>query len=321
MKTFDVTGCRAEIVYPTTILSQYTAKNKVFAICNASLYDMSTREPCGTINKHGEWVHGSGGGTKDNVHGCGVKRDDPKDVLTFCFAWDYYWKDFLSGYNSPVQNGKYVEPDWIDTYVFGSKNVRVAVGKKKDGTMHIITDEGVTLKQFAQNCIKLGFDTVVNLDGGGSRHIYYNGITQYMSYRVPYNAIAFYKDNLPPAGPTPGNSSTQTPTTTPQTPAQTPSNSNTQTPTPSNKPGTRQLITGCPYAEPTTYVKMWSTGDPARWAQWYLKEHGYYKSTIDGLFFSGSVSALKSFQKDHGLTIDGVCGPATREELKYRIIK
>ena len=299
MRTFDVTGCRAEIVYPTTILSQYTAKNKVFAICNASLYNMSTREPCGTINKHGEWVHGSGGGTADNVHGCGVKKNDASGILTFSYAWDNYWNDFLSGYNSPVQNGKYVEPNWTDTYVFGSKNIRVAVGKKKDGTMHIITDENVTLKQFAQNCIKLGFDVVVNLDGGGSRHIYYNGVTQYLSYRVPYNAIAFYKDL--PANPKPGSTNTQVPA--------------------SNKPGTRQLIAGCPYKEPTTYVKMWSTGDPARWVQWYLKEHGYYKSTIDGLFFSGSVSALKSFQKDHGLTDDGVCGSATREELKYKIIK
>ena len=58
----------------------------------------------------------------------------------------------------------------------------------------IITDDGVTLKQFANNAIAFGVTTLVNLDGGGSRHLYYNGKTIYRSARIPYNAIAFYKE-------------------------------------------------------------------------------------------------------------------------------
>ena len=35
---------------------------------------------------------------------------------------------------------------------------------------------------------------------------------------------------------------------------------------------------------------------------------GFYKGTIDGKWGSKSKSAAKAFQKDYGLTVDGVVG-------------
>lgn len=46
---------------------------------------------------------------------------------------------------------------------------------------------------------------------------------------------------------------------------------------------------------------------------------GYYQGGIDGLWGSGSISATKSFQKDFGLTVDGVCGTETEKALKHAV--
>ena len=47
-----------------------------------------------------------------------------------------------------------------------------------------------------------------------------------------------------------------------------------------------------------------------------LKNAGYYQGTIDGKVGSGTKQAIKNFQKDRGLTTDGVCGRQTWTQLK-----
>lgn len=44
-------------------------------------------------------------------------------------------------------------------------------------------------------------------------------------------------------------------------------------------------------------------------------EKPYYTGNVDGIAGPLTVSAIKSFQKDHGLTDDGIAGPKTRREL------
>ncbi|MBO7670120.1 MAG: peptidoglycan-binding protein [Oscillospiraceae bacterium] len=184
MNTYDVTGLRCEIVRPNMTLVAWTLTHLPTAVCNASLYDFKTYEPVGTIIENGKLVHNAGNG-----YGIGVK--DGK--LGFGTPWGESWTDYLTGYNACVQQGKYVKPAWKDSYVFDCALSRIAIGRQGSKTF-IVTDDGVTLKQFAQSAIKSGFDTLVNLDGGGSRHLYYNGATVYGSGRVPYNAIAWYGD-------------------------------------------------------------------------------------------------------------------------------
>lgn len=49
-----------------------------------------------------------------------------------------------------------------------------------------------------------------------------------------------------------------------------------------------------------------------------LKNVGYYNGKIDGKLGSQSQAAIKEFQKDMGLKIDGVAGRKTKEKLvKY----
>ena len=46
---------------------------------------------------------------------------------------------------------------------------------------------------------------------------------------------------------------------------------------------------------------------------------GYYVGAIDGVWGSGSKTACKAFQKDFGLTADGVCGTDTEKALKHTV--
>ena len=47
-----------------------------------------------------------------------------------------------------------------------------------------------------------------------------------------------------------------------------------------------------------------------------LKKAGYYNGALDGKVGPGTRDAIASFQKDNGLTADGVCGRGTWAKLK-----
>ncbi len=47
-----------------------------------------------------------------------------------------------------------------------------------------------------------------------------------------------------------------------------------------------------------------------------LKKAGYYNGAIDGKVGPGTRDSIASFQKDNGLTADGVCGRGTWAKLK-----
>ena len=270
MRTFDVSGCTAKIVKPGMTLTAWVEQNRPFAVCNASLYDFATRVPVGTIIENGLMVHNAGNG-----YGCGIRAGE--SALDFGGPWDCVWRDYLTGYNSPVQKGIYVDPGFKDTYVFDNRLIRMAVGRKQ-GKTYLVTDENVNLRELAQNAIAQGFDTLVNLDGGGSRHLYYDGKTVYSSPRVPYNAIAFFKKEEPPV-----------------------------TETKPEKPY-------CPYPEPTRNLMLGFRGEDVKWLQWQLTQRGY-SCGIDGIFGWQTWRATWDFQKRWSRVPDGICGPNTRREL------
>ena len=63
-------------------------------------------------------------------------------------------------------------------------------------------------------------------------------------------------------------------------------------------------------AEAAVY-KQGSSGDVVRQIQTRLKEWDYYKGSVDGIYGSKTVAAVKLFQKKNRLTQDGICGRAT----------
>ncbi|HQV64973.1 MAG TPA: DUF333 domain-containing protein [Candidatus Paceibacterota bacterium] len=66
-----------------------------------------------------------------------------------------------------------------------------------------------------------------------------------------------------------------------------------------------------------SYIKLvrGSRGDYVRGLQEYLRDQGYNPGTIDGVFGRQVVAAVKEFQKNNGLKIDGVFGKGSKVKV------
>jgi N-acetylmuramoyl-L-alanine amidase len=61
--------------------------------------------------------------------------------------------------------------------------------------------------------------------------------------------------------------------------------------------------------------KIGSRGQEVTNIQSRLKSWGYYNGSVDGVYGSQTAEAVKSFQRKHGLTVDGIAGPATLAKI------
>ncbi len=64
-----------------------------------------------------------------------------------------------------------------------------------------------------------------------------------------------------------------------------------------------------------TLSKNGSTGAEVKAIQETLKDRGLYSGSIDGIYGAGTQAAVKKFQKQQGLTADGIAGPLTLKRL------
>lgn len=62
-------------------------------------------------------------------------------------------------------------------------------------------------------------------------------------------------------------------------------------------------------------VKVGTEGSDVREMQYRLKHLGFYTGTVDGIFGWRSYWALRNFQYEFGLPVDGVLGPKTKVKL------
>lgn len=67
------------------------------------------------------------------------------------------------------------------------------------------------------------------------------------------------------------------------------------------------------FKEESVFVvsKLGSTGNEVKKIQKKLKELGYYNGNADGIYGSATKTAVTKFQKNCGLTADGICGSKT----------
>lgn len=69
-------------------------------------------------------------------------------------------------------------------------------------------------------------------------------------------------------------------------------------------------------AESTAVLSQYgSRGQEVREIQTRLKNWGYYSGSVDGIYGTQTVEAVKYFQRKNGLTVDGIAGPATLRAL------
>ena len=66
----------------------------------------------------------------------------------------------------------------------------------------------------------------------------------------------------------------------------------------------------------SNYLKPGDSGSRVEELQNLLIEQGYLKSEVDGVYNSATSLAVKNFQSDNGLTVDGLCGSSTMRVLK-----
>jgi peptidoglycan hydrolase-like protein with peptidoglycan-binding domain len=62
-------------------------------------------------------------------------------------------------------------------------------------------------------------------------------------------------------------------------------------------------------------IRKGSTGNPVRRAQKRLTLGGYDTNGVDGIFGADTEAAVRRFQGDRGLTVDGIVGPRTWAEI------
>lgn len=65
----------------------------------------------------------------------------------------------------------------------------------------------------------------------------------------------------------------------------------------------------------STLSKLGSRGDEVRQIQKKLKELGYYKGSVDGIYGTSTKKAVTAFQKNCGITADGIAGAKTLKFL------
>ncbi|MBQ9264059.1 MAG: peptidoglycan-binding protein [Clostridia bacterium] len=73
--------------------------------------------------------------------------------------------------------------------------------------------------------------------------------------------------------------------------------------------------TPTPSPTPQGSLKLGSNGQDVRNVQSKLKALGFYKGTVDGDFGAATEAAVKAFQKQYKLTVDGKVGPSTLKAL------
>lgn len=66
-------------------------------------------------------------------------------------------------------------------------------------------------------------------------------------------------------------------------------------------------------------LKYGSRGDQVKTVQRKLKNWGYYKGNVDGIYGWRTANAVRSFQRKNGLKVDGIVGNATAKALGMNV--
>lgn len=66
-------------------------------------------------------------------------------------------------------------------------------------------------------------------------------------------------------------------------------------------------------------IRRGATGSDVEELQTLLKNGGYYKGAVDGLFGPGTERSVEKFQRRHNLTVDGIVGKNTWMRLRRRV--
>lgn len=72
-----------------------------------------------------------------------------------------------------------------------------------------------------------------------------------------------------------------------------------------------QAVSGTSEVIAMKTIKNGSRGTQVKVLQWLLNQNGCDAGTVDGIFGSKTLAAVKAYQQKKGLTVDGICGKNT----------
>jgi peptidoglycan hydrolase-like protein with peptidoglycan-binding domain len=70
-----------------------------------------------------------------------------------------------------------------------------------------------------------------------------------------------------------------------------------------------------PYKEPLLTIKLGSRGEGVKWVQWELKKDRF-EIEITGICDTDMDATIRTYQRKHGLEVDGKVGPKTRQSMR-----
>lgn len=91
-------------------------------------------------------------------------------------------------------------------------------------------------------------------------------------------------------------------------------------PTPLPTPEPAYSASAMPEAAGVT-LRRGAENELVYWVQRRLTELGYYKGSITGGYYEGTMEAVRSFQRDHGLSVDGHSGPETLGKMREQAMQ
>jgi Putative peptidoglycan binding domain len=71
-----------------------------------------------------------------------------------------------------------------------------------------------------------------------------------------------------------------------------------------------------PAASASTFLRRGDTGEGVRYVQDLLRSAGYFNATSTGFYATLTESSVKAFQRDQGLSVDGIVGTQTLAALE-----
>lgn len=86
----------------------------------------------------------------------------------------------------------------------------------------------------------------------------------------------------------------------------------TATPAPTPEP---EYVSGGMPPQPFRQMNRKDTGTDVYWLQRKLQELGYFTGTVSDVYDDDTYNAVKAYQRDNGLTVDGKAGPKTLNHL------
>lgn len=190
IRKMDFAPCKQ----PTETLSSFYNRqtDKPAILVNASFFNMSTGEAVFNYVNEGQTISYN----KSYQWGMGIMGDN---IMQYGWLKAKSWRDFIGGYPVLLDNKRKCDYSYASELNYNAR--RTAVGYN-DNTIFVVCVEnpGMNFPALQDLMLNIGCKYAINLDGGGSTKMLYNGqsVTKDPTNRPVDNVFAIYlKDEMP----------------------------------------------------------------------------------------------------------------------------